>query len=115
MSCLGTLLETGSGMDHFDPLGVGLAHGQDLDGDVGIVRTPGGGLVLMPVSVRRLRGDALEAASDIQALAAEISRLQGRLADGVENGRQVGLSWGVIGWSVGTTGEAARQRWGDAA
>ena len=30
----------------------------------------------------------------------------------VAEARSAGLSWAVIGWSVGTTGEAARQRWG---
>lgn len=95
-------------MDDFDPNGIGPTHGEDD----GTVRTPDGDIVLLPVSVRRLKGDAREIASDLQAVAGQISGLQGRLAQGVAYGRQVGLSWGVIGWSVGTTGEAARQRWG---
>jgi len=99
-------------MDNYDALGVGRTHTED-DGDVGITRTPGGGVVILPVAVRRLRGEALEVASRIQSVAAEIGSLQDYLAEGVAHGRDLGLSWGVIGWSVGTTGEAARQRWGD--
>jgi len=98
-------------MENFDHLGIGRTHREE-DGDVGITRTPEGGLVILPVSVRRLTGEALEVASDIQAVAAEIGALQERLTEGVAYGRQVGLSWGVIGWSVGTTGDAARKRWG---
>ena len=98
-------------MDNYDEVGVGRAH-TEQDGDVRVIRTPDGGVVMLPASVRRLKGEQLEVASQVQALAAEIGRLQDHLGEAVDWGRQIGLSWGVIGWSVGTTGDAARKRWG---
>ena len=98
-------------VDNFDEVGVGRAHRLE-DGDVSVVKTAAGGVVLLPASVKRLKGEQLEVASQIQSVAAEIGRLQDYLSEGVDWGRQIGLSWNVIGWSVGTTGEAARQRWG---
>jgi len=98
-------------VNHFDPLGIGRAY-DETEGDVTVTRTPAGGVVILPASIRRLKGEQLELTAQLQSLVSEIGRLQEFLAEGVEVCRESGLSWGVIGWSVGTTGDAARKRWG---
>lgn len=97
-------------MQDFDPLGIGRGH--DIDQAVKVTRLAAGGVVLLPQAIRRLKGESLEAAQALQETAAEIGMLQDRLEAYVGRARELGLSWNVIGWSVGTSGEAARQRWG---
>lgn len=94
-----------------DPVGVGLAHG-DQDGDVNVYRGTNGRVILAPAAYRRLKGDALASVQDVQEAAAAISEWQQALEESVAAAREEGVSWDLIGWSVGTTGNAARQRWG---
>jgi hypothetical protein len=95
--------------DDFDPIGVGRQHDQAVK----VMRLASGGVVLLPAAIRRLKGEDLATVEALQHTASEIGRLQNALADGVAYSRERGLSWAVIGFSVGTSGEAARQRWGD--
>jgi hypothetical protein len=47
----------------------------------------------------------------LQELAGIVRATQLGIAETVQEARSAGASWDAIGWSVGTTGEAARQRW----
>lgn len=71
-------------------------------------------VALVPRAVDRLgseqRGSVFEAAR----LSREIADRQAQLTVHVLDARARGVSWAVIGWAVGTSGEAARQRWGSA-
>lgn len=59
---------------------------------------------LDPAHRERFR-ELIEASADLERQRAVQARLVGALRD-------VGLPWSAIGWAVGTSGEAARQRWG---
>jgi len=93
---------TGSPSGGIDVVRVGLA-----DSAMG-----GGGIYFTPRAFKRLSSEGREAVSGLQQIAASISEAQEHLEEHVEWARQAGASWDLIGWSVGTTGEAARQRWG---
>ena len=69
--------------------------------------------VLLPASARRLNGEQTEVLSQMQHRAIAAGRIRRELDDLAVEARDVGISWSLIGWSVGLTGEAARQRWGD--
>lgn len=88
--------------------------GHDDDNvEVQIIKTALGRAVIVPRSLSRLTGGALEAIADVQLVAAEIQAQGDQLEVFVREARDHGASWAAIGWSVGTSGEAARQRWGD--
>lgn len=104
-------------LDHHpvtDRLGIGSAHGErgSIGGDVAFIRLDGGGMLMLPTAVRRLDDEGLDLVAHLQSVVARISEDQYHLDGLVAAAREGGLSWAVIGWSVGTTGEAARQRWG---
>ena len=85
-------------------------------GAVQIVRTSDGEAFFRPA--RRPRAwdwmgeEGQSLMSGLQHIAAEIHEMQGHLERHVLEARKIGASWDLIGWSVGTTGDAARQRWG---
>lgn len=62
-----------------------------------------------PDPADELDADAVGALRDA---ASERSRAEQHLLDAVRQARTSGLSWAVIGSFVGTSGEAARQRYG---
>lgn len=91
--------------------------GTDYDGDeVNVVQSASGAAYFLPaslpVSVRRLRPAQADAVSELQKATMKREELMQRIDHLVGDLREEGVSWGVIGWSVGTTSEAARQRWG---
>ena len=59
-------------------------------------------------------GDELDvtAIGQLRAAVAEQSAAERHLLDAVEAAREAGMSWASIGTFVGTSGEAARQRYG---
>ena len=59
-------------------------------------------------------GDELdrEAVAALRSAAHERSDAERHVLEAVRGARQAGLSWSAIGALVGTTGEAARQRYG---
>lgn len=59
-------------------------------------------------------GDELDAAAigQLRAAVAEQSAAERHMLDAVKAARDAGMSWASIGTFVGTTGEAARQRYG---
>lgn len=65
-----------------------------------------------PRAVARLGSDQRVALDRLAQVASEIERRQDELTAKVAAARAQGVSWAVIGHAVGTTGEAARQRWG---
>lgn len=91
--------------DAFDPV-LG-----DDDGPVTIVRG-GGFAAYMPGSVAKLDGDTIAMLRELQRHVMEMERMRARMDDLVLSARMHGASWSAVGWSVGTTSEAARQRWG---
>ena len=65
-----------------------------------------------PIAVARLGAEQRAALDRLAQAAVEVRRRQDLLLAAVDAGRSVGLSWAVVGHAVGTSGEAARQRWG---
>lgn len=59
-------------------------------------------------------GDELDvtAIGQLRSAVAEQSAAERHLLDAVKNARDAGMSWASIGTFVGTSGEAARQRYG---
>lgn len=86
----------------------------DPGGDVTIGKTTAGKVVVVPVAIRRLGGPALDAYGDLERAALDLARARAVVEAAVIGCREEGISWDSIGWAVGTTGEAARQRWRDA-
>ena len=97
--------------DSYDPPGQSIEDFPD-DQRIGVTRLPDGRHVVLPESLTRLAGHDLEIAADLQHVAAELRRLDDHRTALVREARDSGLSWNAIGWCVGTTGEAARQRFG---
>jgi hypothetical protein len=99
-------------MDDFDEVGTGAT---DFDGDdVIIVRHVGGEAAMVPRSLQGLPGPAQVIVTEVMRSAAAVHQAQADLAEFVAEAREHGVSWAGIGWAVGTTGESARQRWGNA-
>ena len=98
-------------VDHaFDPVTIGTD--EAAEGGVSIIRSETGRVAFVPRSVERLAGEALEIAGEMQEVVVSIREGQQALDGLVFEGRESGMSWAAIGWCVGTSGEAARQRWG---
>jgi hypothetical protein len=69
--------------------------------------------VLVPRAFARLSEEGSEVVADLQREALALQETRRRIEALVMEAREVGASWSVIGWSLGTTGDAARQRWGE--
>lgn len=67
--------------------------------------------VIVPRAFARLSQEATEVVSDLQRKALQLQEIREQVEELVLVAREVGASWDVIGWSVGTTGRAAHQRW----
>lgn len=70
---------------------------------------------LFPRGITRLGQPGVESAERLQEAAASILAVTRRLDEVVSEARARGLSWDSVGFCVGMTGEAARQRWGGVA
>lgn len=103
----------------FEEVGPGLLHGDD-DGAIYVHRVALNDSVqdgraaafFAPRAYKRLAREGQLVLSSLQQIAAQIHEMQGHLDQHVLEARDAGASWDLIGWSVGTTGEGARQRWG---
>ena len=71
--------------------------------------------VIVPRAFARLSQEGMEVVSDLQRKAFALHDLRDEVEALVIQSREAGASWAVIGWSVGTSGDAARQRWGELA
>jgi hypothetical protein len=98
-----------------DALGEDVALGADTGGPVEIRRLPDGRAMMLPVSPygRKLNVEAVEVLADIQGVMRDMITLREELDVLIEQARMCRAPWALIGFSVGTTGEAARKRWRD--
>ena len=55
-----------------------------------------------------------DALSELRRAVTARSDAERSIRDAVDRARQAGLSWALIGSAIGTSGEAARQRYGQA-
>lgn len=74
--------------------------------------SPDGVASMWPASFDRLDAARRELASRLMLLIGERRNIGREIDELVGHMRSHGMSWVVIGWCVGTTAEAARQRWG---
>lgn len=65
-----------------------------------------------PATLRRLGPAQRDDVELLQEHGLALVRMQQHLDELVERARDSGVSWNLIGWSLGITGEGARQRWG---
>ncbi len=87
--------------------------GTDESGEsVAVMLTRSRQAVILPRSLSKLDGEQLQIAADLQHVVGQLMELQEALDEAVEDARTVGLSWVAVGWCVGTTAQAAQQRWG---
>jgi hypothetical protein len=86
------------------------------EGAVEVVKTSTGEAFFRPAvrprSWDRLGEEGQYVLAGLQGIAAQIHEMQGHLEEHVLEARELGASWDLIGWSIGTTGEAVRQRFG---
>lgn len=84
----------------------------DPEGSVAVMRTPVGHVAFVPIAIQRLTGDALDAYGELQKATGRLHAARSSVQASVVECRELGVSWASIGWSVGTTGDACRKRWG---
>lgn len=79
---------------------------------VGSVELPDGTrqAFIVPKAVAKLGGEQRVALGDLQDAAVAVREAQAALADQVGAARLHGLSWSVIGWSLGITSQSAHER-----
>lgn len=68
--------------------------------------------ILVPRGIKRLGEEGFEVMHSLQHITGELAQLSDALEREVNGARALGFSWASIGFCIGTTGEAARQRWG---
>jgi len=98
--------------DHWGTPGGDGSDPEAVNDGVEILRAPSGAHYFRPRSITKLTGDAADVIAEVQAAALQREKIGRRLEELVNEARECGASWDAIGWSVGTTGQAARQRWG---
>jgi hypothetical protein len=86
--------------------------GDEYDGPVSVVMVEGAPL-FVPRGVK-LSGESLRAAAALNLASSELREAQARLLDALRYARDSGLSWANVGFYLGTSGEAARQRFASA-
>lgn len=67
--------------------------------------------VIAPRSVEQLPAWQREKLEELTAVAVRLRLVERERDELVIRLREKGVSWSALGWAVGTTGEAARQRW----
>ena len=92
----------------------GATIGAAWDGEVEVVVREIDGereAIFVPRGIQRFGEEGFERMRNLQHLVMRLRELADELDAEVERARVTGLSWDSIGFCVGTTGEAARQRW----
>jgi len=103
-------------MSKYDPLAA-MSFGDDDDADavdLMVISDDKGNrrAFYLPMNIQRaLDNRQLELIAEMQGYMRQIEKLQKRLDAKALEARRYGTSWATIGWSVGLTGEGARQRW----
>lgn len=86
---------------------------EDVPGThVSVLRTAEGHPLLLPSAYSRLGTEQREIVAELQDIAATIAQLGDQLEHFVGHARDAGVSWDLIGWSIGRTGRAAAMRFG---
>lgn len=86
---------------------------EDVPGEsLSVVRTGEGHVLLLPSAYRRMNGEQREIVAELQDIAATMARLSEELEEIVGQARDAGISWDMVGWSIGRTGRAASMRFG---
>jgi hypothetical protein len=80
--------------------------------DVVIVREHDGTVVIVPKSLRNAPPERRAAVTALTKAAAAYEEAGHLVDELVAEARDNRVSWDGIGWAVGTTGSAARKRWG---
>lgn len=70
--------------------------------------------MMRPASFDRLDDDQRDAAAELQHIAGHRRKLAEMLDEAVVDARDLGLSWGQIGWCIGTSSQNAQKRWSGA-
>lgn len=85
----------------------------DFNEDVHLVVDPVGTAALLPRSAKRLDGEQMRVVKELQLLGHQWALLE-RDTDAIAaDARELGISWSLIGFCLGITGEAARKRYRD--
>lgn len=82
----------------------------DFPDDDVTVQAARGRAVMLPKSARRLSSDSIDLLGEMQALTLEVAEREARLQALTDAGRDMGISWSLLGWVQGLTGEAVRRR-----
>lgn len=82
------------------------------DDDAVFLRTSEGAVVL-PASARRLDPEQLGTVRDLQRVGLQIATLEGQAEELAREARELGVSWSLIGFALGLTGEATRRRYSE--
>jgi hypothetical protein len=85
----------------------------DFSDDSIVLQTGPGGAMMLPKSAARLDPDQREVLADLQRTGHELRDVEQRADDLAREAREVGVSWSLIGFCLGITGEAARLRYAD--
>lgn len=83
----------------------------DLTWDGASVSAPGGRGLVAPRSVRHLTDAQRAPVTDLVRVAEQWEHLHRHAVEAVTEARSRGVSWAVIGWALGLTGEGARLRY----
>jgi hypothetical protein len=67
---------------------------------------------LVPLAIRRLEPSSMRHMAKLQNVVRRRQALGELVDELVADARSQGVSWSSVGWCVGTTGDAARKRWG---
>ena len=86
---------------------------EDVPGEsVDIIRTHEGHVLLLPSAYSRLDEEGREIVAELQHISSTMAQLSDQLEEVVGEARVHGISWDLIGWSIGRTGRAASMRFG---
>jgi hypothetical protein len=79
-----------------------------------MIKLADGNIMMLPRSLRRHQDrETQEAISDLQHLALEMQKISMQIDELVPILREMGVSWGGIGWCVNMTENGAAKRWGN--
>jgi hypothetical protein len=85
------------------------------DGDVGIAKHGDRSyfIPMLPKAARRLSPEGRDAVISLQDAVRDVQAAQDRLQKRATAARREGVSWMIVGWCLGLSGEAARKRWSE--
>lgn len=95
-----------------EPMGLGYDGDESLTGDGVALKVLHGQPVFVPLRVSKLPPYQLELVAALQGKMMEIVAAQRDLSALVDESREAGLSWSVIGWCIGRTESAVSKRFG---